>query len=164
MLYFSYGSNLDENDLHRWCKKKKYPIINFISMKPVQLSGYRFRTNYFSMTRKAGAANIIPDISSIVYGKLYEINDEDMDKIREKEGYKVRDKNNSTYIEIEVNVEELNTGIKHDKVKTYTVNKDRLKKTDIRPTDEYIDLITKNARILGFPERYINYIESFKDI
>lgn len=59
--YFAYGSNMDKEDLDKWCEKKNYPIITPKSIVPAKLVGYRLVFNYSSSIRNCGAANIMEE-------------------------------------------------------------------------------------------------------
>lgn len=153
--YFAYGSNMDKDDLDKWCIKRKHPIIKFKKIIPVKLSGYKLCFNYYSSTRNAGAANITKDDDSFLYGLLVDIEDPEITIIREKEGYP------NYYNEIYVSVESSKGEIIKDVV-TYKVVKKRESIENIKPTFYYLNLIIKNSEKYGFPEDYIGYLNTFK--
>ncbi len=157
--YFSYGSNMDEEDFNKWCenhgKDKIFQSI-FNNIRPAKLDGYKLSFNYFSTRRKGGAANIIESHTDCVYGLLSEIENGDLDIIRKKEGYP------KSYNEINVNVERLSDGIKVNDVKTYKVDENKQEKRDCPPTDKYLCLIIRNAIKYKFPFYYIEYLNQFQ--
>ena len=152
MYYFAYGSNMDEKDLNKWCKKNKrsYPAWKLLGI--AHLENYELTFNYYSIGRKGGAANLMEVPDSKVYGLLYEIeNEDDLETIRCKEGYP------KYYEEILVTVKCPGENIRN--VKTYKVVKEKEKSKHQKPTTNYLELIVKNARINCFPAEYIQCLE-----
>ncbi len=93
MYYFAYGSNMNWNDLDKWCKKKGYsPIAPGSNVEPGIVKGYRLIFNHWSRSRSGGALNITRSVGDEVCGVLFTLSDEDFQKIKEKEGpvYKPR--------------------------------------------------------------------------
>lgn len=153
MRYFTYGSNMDKNDLDSWCDEKGLSKVTFHNPKPVKLRDYRLAFNYFSKTRNAGAANIMDAPGHCLYGLLVEINQPDLKTIRRKEGFP------SYYDEVPVDVETLG-GERVQGVMTYKAVKKREKQKHQPPTMYYRELIIKNAREYGFPQEYVDHLES----
>ena len=155
MYYFAYGSNMDENDLNEWCKKQKRAFPRWKLLGIACLENYKLVFNYYSSTRNGGAANLMEFPNSKVYGLLLEINNEyDLETIRKKEGYP------NYYDEIKVAAKCNNENIAN--VLTYKVVKNKEKLEHQKPTRYYMDLILNNARKNGFPNEYIQYLESIK--
>ncbi|GAJ14557.1 unnamed protein product, partial [marine sediment metagenome] len=44
--YFAYGSNMDKQDLDKWCRRKGLPVVKFLSVFPAKLRGYKLTFNY----------------------------------------------------------------------------------------------------------------------
>lgn len=154
--YFAYGSNMDEDDLNRWCKRKCLPLVKFLSVSPSKLDGYKLVFNHYSVCRKAGAANIMESGDDYVCGLLIEINKDALFTIQKKEGYP------KTYDEIRVDVEKFD-GAQVPSVITYKVVKSKEKPEHQPPTKEYIQLIISNAKKYNFPAEYINYLTSIEN-
>ena len=155
MYYFAYGSNMDKEDLDKWCEENGYQKIKFLSVLPAKLKGYKLTFNYFSIRRKGGAANIMESEGNCVYGLLIELTKHDLKTIRAKEGYP------NIYKEIEVSVEKFD-GTAVQGVKTYKVVKHCEKIKHQPPTKYYMQLIIKNARRYNFPDNYIDFLESIE--
>ena len=155
MYYFAYGSNMDKEDLDKWCEEKGHPKIKFLSVLPAKLKGYKLTFNYFSTSRNGGAANIMKSEGDCVYGLLIELTEDDLKTIRIKEGCP------NNYKEIEVSVEEFD-GTVVQGVKTYKVVKEHEKIKHQPPTKYYMQLIIRNARRYNFPDNYIDFLESIK--
>ena len=134
MYYFAYGSNMDKEDLDKWCEENGYQKIKFLSVLPAKLKGYKLTFNYFSIRRKGGAANIMESEGNCVYGLLIELTKHDLKTIRAKEGYP--------------NIYKV---VKHcEKIKHQP------------PTKYYMQLIIKNARRYNLPDNYIDFLESIE--
>jgi len=152
--YFAYGSNMDKDYLDQWCRDHNHPIIEFLDIRPAILEDYKLCFNYYSeKTWQAGAANIIFEENSKVYGLLIRLDEKDKYIIRKKEGYP------NYYSEIPVTVKTFDNEIVND-VLTYKVVKGREKSEHQPPTKYYMGLIINNAKKYGFPIDYINYLES----
>ncbi|HCJ66583.1 MAG TPA: hypothetical protein DHV62_04475 [Elusimicrobia bacterium] len=162
MFYFAYGSNMDKEDLDKWCENRRLPKIEFLSISPAKLNGYKLCFNYFSSSRNAGAANIMESRNDCVYGLLLEIKDSDIEVIRRKEGYS-RDPSKCYYDEISVNVEKFDGALIRN-VKIYKVVKHREKPEHQLPTRYYMQLIIRNAKKYNFPKDYIQFLKSIKTI
>lgn len=81
VLYFAYGSNMS-------VRRMKERNINFYSIKPYILNGFKFIMNKRSMKNpQFGFANIVEDQSNCVEGVIYEIDKEDIKKLDKFEGY-----------------------------------------------------------------------------
>lgn len=155
--YFAYGSNMDKDDLDRWCNKNNFPKITPKSIIPAKLSDYRLEFNYFSSSRRCGTANIMKEENGVVYGLLIEIDDNDIQTIRIKEGCP------NNYEEMEVCVNSLE-GNKIGKAITYKVIKNKQLNYHQPPSKDYLCLIISNATKYGFPSSYIEDLKQIKTI
>ena len=149
MRYFAYGSNLDQEDLKKWCKMKK---LNTLKLKNPQchcLKDYKLGFTRCSESRKCGVADIINSPGDFCWGVIFDISDDDWKVLNKKEGCKL-DQKNSAYKRCHL----------FDDVYTYEVVK---KKKFVRPSTDYVDLIINGAKHYGLPESWINKLESFKE-
>ena len=81
MLYFAYGSNMDEKLLQQHG-------IHFLSRKKAVLHGYTLVFNkQSSKNPDEGKANIIENPDGTVEGILYDVDAHDVKKLDVKEGY-----------------------------------------------------------------------------
>lgn len=148
MYYFAYGSNMDEDDLRKWCVKEERSFPEWKIVGVACLENYKLSFNYYSTGRNGGAANLMEQPNSKVYGLLFELNKPyDLETIREKEGYP------KWYGEISVTVACGDKSINN--VTTYKVVKSREKLDHQKPTKYYLDLILKNAQKYDFPPEYL---------
>ena len=81
MNYFAYGSNMDGDRLRE-------RGVSFSRRQRAVLEGYRLVFNKRSSRNpREGYANIVEDEGCVVEGILYEIADEDIEKLDRYEGY-----------------------------------------------------------------------------
>ena len=149
---------MDKDDLDDWCRRQGYQPIEFLNSSPAKLSGYRLCFNYYSAGRNGGASNIMESTDACVYGLLMEVVDDDLEKVRQKEGCP------NYYYEISVEVKRLSESTIVRNVRTYKVVKHLEKAQHQPPTKYYLELITRNAKKHNFPIDYMRYLESFKTI
>lgn len=83
MFYFAYGSNLDLMQMQLKC-----PDAQFVST--ARLDGYRVCFPRRSFVRDCAIISIEPDAAESVWGALYEIEDRDVKRLDEREGYSAR--------------------------------------------------------------------------
>ncbi len=153
--YFAYGSNMHEEDLARWCRRKKYKPIVPLKKEVAVLKDWKLVFNYYSISRGGGAANIKPQKGCEVWGILMELTEEDYEKIREKEGAP------NYYEEVSVKVV-TRDGKVIDDVKTFKVVKEREKRGFEPPTREYLNLLIEAAEKYQFPKWYIKMLKSIR--
>ena len=158
MNYFAYGSNMDKEDLDKWCKDHGYEIIKFLNVIPAKLKGYKLSFNYRSSSRGAGAANIMKSEADAVYGLLIELEDKNKETIRKKEGYR-----SHCYDEIKVEVEVLDGKIVAD-VLTYKVFKEKESSVFEPPKKHYLELIKRAAEKYNFPENYKRFLKEIETL
>lgn len=153
--YFAYGSNMDKEDLDRWCDKKNFHKITPKSAITAKLVGYRLTFNYFSSSHNCGTANIMEVENGEVYGLLMEIDNDGLQIIRKKEGYP------NCYKEVRIWVDSLE-GQRIGEAITYKVVKNRELNYHQLPSKEYLCLIISNAIKYRFPYFYIKAINWIK--
>jgi DNA modification methylase len=77
MKYFTYGSNMDLEDLQNWCERKGHVFPDLKSLGTGYIENFELAFNYYSKGRSGGAANIIAkqnsQVSSYIKNTLDEI-------------------------------------------------------------------------------------------
>lgn len=81
MLYFAYGSNMNEEEL-------RARGVTILRAEKAFLKNHKIALTRHVKTRGGGVLDIIPD-SDVVEGVLFELSDKDREKIDTKEGVKV---------------------------------------------------------------------------
>lgn len=83
MFYFAYGSNLDLMQMQLKC-----PDAQFVST--ARLDGYKLCFPRRSFVRDSAVISIEPDAADSVWGALYEIDDKDLKRLDEREGFRAK--------------------------------------------------------------------------
>jgi hypothetical protein len=152
VLYFAYGSNMNQADLDRWCDAHGRPRVRPRHVTVAVLAGYALSFDYFSETRNSGAADVVQSPGGQVYGLLMEISAEDRETIRAKEGWP------DHYEELTVAVATV-AGANVRGVTTYRVIPSLRLPEPVAPSRAYLDLIVSSARRHRFPKAYIEELE-----
>ena len=138
-LYFAYGSNMSHDQM-----RKKCPGSRFI--KKTYLKRFEFVYDGYSNSRNGAVANIVHSEKDVVWGGLFEINDEDLDKLDRREGYpisynrkkvEVRDEDGNSYNSI-----------------VYFREAEKIGK----PHQDYRDILLKGAKDCDLP---VDYVKDF---
>jgi hypothetical protein len=87
-LYFSYGSNMNQENMNRFCDLKRRPRIDLQLRNPRKgtLYEYKLDFNYHSTLMGGGAGNLTPSAGEHVEGVVYDMNEDDMITLDMKEG------------------------------------------------------------------------------
>ena len=90
-LYFGYGSNLDKDDWTAWCKERGKDPSGLKELGPAWLDEYQLVFDYYSSSRKCGAANLVRVASGMAAtpGALFEIDEYTLELLDRKEGVKI---------------------------------------------------------------------------
>lgn len=157
--YFAYGSNLNQDDLNDWFRKRhpdKSILLNNKNPHVAVLDGYEIVFDYNSSSRKCRVADLKRS-DERVWGVLFDMNSEDMKFIEEKEG--VRKK---IYHEELVEVKVAGQRIK---AKTYIVYDKLRKQTSEPPSKQYLEYINKiidGAERFELPKEWIGKLKKFR--
>ena len=89
MLYFGYGSNLDNEDWTKWCHRRGRNPDGLKELGPAWIDGYYLTFDYYSGSRECGAANLkwLAPGRAVTPGALFEIDKETLDALDQKEGH-----------------------------------------------------------------------------
>lgn len=86
MMYFAYGSNLDDEDWGRFCKKNDLSVDGIVPVGPAILPDHELVFNVYSNTRGGGALNIKNRIGAYVCGALFAVDETGWGTLDFKEG------------------------------------------------------------------------------
>lgn len=147
IFYFAYGSNMNWDDLDRWCEKHNYsPIHPGSNVESGIVKDYRLIFSHRSISRNGGALNIVKSMGDEVCGVLFTLSDEDFKKIIEKEG--------SAYKQYPVNV--ILTDGKVVGAKTFKAKDGR---ELFPPTDEYLEIVSAGAEYFNLGDKCLKQIK-----
>jgi gamma-glutamylcyclotransferase (GGCT)/AIG2-like uncharacterized protein YtfP len=142
-LYFAYGSNMDQDQMHERCSSAEL-------LGPATLTGYRLAFTIFSPKRLCGCADIVPSHGDTVYGLLYRLSDVDMQTMDGFEGHPVHYRR----IQVKVNGPE-------GEIDAYSYEVVS-KQDDIPPSEHYLGLLQAAADRFAFPESYQVFLQGIK--
>jgi hypothetical protein len=147
MLYFSYGSNMDEQ---RVKAANRCPNARFIFT--ALLPEHRLVFTHGGDAR-ACAADAVPDPASIVWGVVYDIMDSDRRQLDAREGGAVR-----AYRPREVLVHP--DGDMEQRVMVLTYSATDSADLQRPPSREYLNYLLRGARHWNLPSEYIAQLEA----
>ena len=134
LLYFAYGSNLDADQMSERCPGSR---VRFRARLP----HHRLDFTHYSMRWSGGAADVVPQNGSVVWGVVYQrVNLQELDRF--ERGYE------------RILIGVLDDGDRlHDAI-SYSVRD----KSRFPPTDEYMAKMLRWAERWQFPEDYLNQL------
>jgi gamma-glutamylcyclotransferase (GGCT)/AIG2-like uncharacterized protein YtfP len=148
---FAYGSNMELRDLEHWFVRSAEPWGRLIEATRAHLPDYRLVWNFYSETRKGGAANVEPYPGHTLHGLALLVDEVVFAGIDKKEGYPhVYDRKQSRV--------ELASGARVD-AWVYQVKPERTRPDFVAPTRHYRGLLIQGARAHGLPAFYIEELE-----
>lgn len=136
MLYFAYGSNMNHEQMRHRCPSSKY-------LKRGYLKDYKFTYDGYSSKRGGAVANVIEVNGSVVWGGIFEINEDNLSALDCYEGYP------DYYDRKQVNV------IDNDNNFFEAIVYYRTNKKIGQPSKEYRQIVLQGANDCGLPENYI---------
>lgn len=138
--YFAYGSNMDPQQMG-----ERAPSARVVGVG--RLDGYRLVFNVYSTGWEGGAANLEPDPDAHVWGVVWEVSEEELERLDTYEGHP------TFYRREEVTVQ---TPGGPETCLTYRVAH---QKGFVRPTDGYYHLLASAIRVQGLPVEALDMLE-----
>ena len=139
-LILAYGSNLNHHDWGKFCRRHGYPVDILQFEETVKIPDHKLVFDWYSSSRKGGAANIKKAVGHYVDAVLFSTNDQGIQALRQKEGHPY------AYLETEVNA--LRNDGSEVKANTYLVPQSAQRKYE-RPTREYYDICKEGYEAYG---------------
>jgi cation transport regulator ChaC len=145
LRYFAYGSNLLQEEIARWCS-------HATALAVAKLNGHRLDFTRYSEARGGGVADIVPDDDDAVWGVLYEVPENELRRLDQKEGVPRAYERHTVETEM--------AGGRRVRAMTYVV----VDKSHYRPPSAtYLGIMLKGARSRKLPDAYIEKMESFSE-
>jgi gamma-glutamylcyclotransferase len=144
MFYFAYGSNLDLMQMQLKC-----PDAQFVST--ARLDGYKICFPRKSFVRDCAIISIEPQEGESVWGALYEIEDRDLKRLDEREGYnprRDREKNTRTRQTVQVETSDERSVAAEVYIAVPGENPGL-------PTPQYIGYLVASAAECGLPKSHM---------
>ena len=139
MLYFAYGSNLDEENWARWCRDRGYDVATIEALGPAWLPDHELVFHYQSRLRRGGALDVRTRRGTAIPGALFRVHD--WEGLDAKEGV-----SGGYYRRIPVTVL-TDDGRAHDAT-TYRVCQERVADF-VAPSQEYRDMVVRGLTRFG---------------
>jgi gamma-glutamylcyclotransferase len=130
---FAYGSNMASAEMEAWCPEHRY-------LGPARLDGFRVELRRRSLRWQGGAADIVPAPGESVWGVLYEVADEELDRLDEKEGEGFAYRRRTVEVEYEA---ERRAAVAYEVIEK--------EPEQVEASPEYLDLLRAAARERGLP-------------
>lgn len=139
--YFAYGSNMDERQMRR-----SAPAAKLVGH--ARLDGYRMEFTVYSERWEGGAANIEPDPDGHVWGIVWDVTDDDLDRLDTYEGHPTFYRREGVTVETPEGPLECTT---------YRIAHQR---GYVRPTDDYLNRIRSAIRVHGLPPEALDILDA----
>jgi cation transport regulator ChaC len=141
MIYFAYGSNMDEARMRQRCSSARF-------LFKAKLPNFRLAFTRFSRTNGCGAADILPEGCEAVWGVVYHIKDEQRGALEKAEGVPV-----GAYKPFTADVHPDGDRAQRIKAATYVVV--TKENPCPKPSPAYKEHLVNGAIQWGLPEDYI---------
>ena len=147
MLYFTYGSFMDIDNL-----RKHTPSAEFVCK--ALIPNWEVQFNYYSKNYRGGVTCIEPALNKLVRGAVYEIPPDEMEHLDTVEGVP-----NGTYYRHPIMVvsEAGEPMLAH----VYRTTNPR---GPFKPTKLYLKYMVDGAKALGLPQEYVTWFEEQETI
>lgn len=154
--YFAYGSTLDAESFAAWAREHGYPGLALADGIPAVLDDHELVLNVPSRYWMGAVGTIEPRSGASVYGVLFELPDEDADKIRHREGVAT-----GLFHEIEVEVRlwapdaDATTTLQLARASAFRAAEGRSAPGAPVPSSRWLDAVVNGARQHGLPDLWI---------
>jgi len=155
ILYFAYGSNLFLEQMQKRIGGEPKVI------GAACLENHRLGFTILSKTWKGGVADIVPEAGSKVWGAIYELTEQQLEKIDHYEGYKKgRDPKKNFYNRLQVEVVD-KRGVKQACITYQAEVGDEKKRKCLyhRPSEQYCEVIRKGGEDHGLAKEFFEHLK-----
>lgn len=142
LFYFAYGSNLDADQMRQRCPSAR-------AVFRARLDHYRLDFTHPSRRWRGGAADVLPCVGDCVWGVVYELHEEDLERLDRYEG---------GYERVVLYVSD-DAGREHP-VLSYAVRE----KTRLPPTRAYLDKMLRWGGAWSFPDAYLGRLRRLEAV
>ena len=153
--YFAYGSNLFLEQMQKRIGGEPKVI------GAACLENHRLGFTILSKTWKGGVADIVPEAGSKVWGAIYELTEQQLEKIDHYEGYKKgRDPKKNFYNRLQVEVVD-KRGVKQACITYQAEVGDEKKRKCLyhRPSEQYCEVIRKGGEDHGLAKEFFEHLK-----
>lgn len=151
---FAYGSNMNVDDVRAWFVEKGHSDACIQRCARATLPGYRLIWNYYSRSRKGGAANVERVAGASLPGVAVQMNVAGLVALDRKEGHPKYYSRGDAPVTVH-----LGDG-SSVRAWLYIAVPAKCRTTIVWPTREYLDLIVTAAVSHGLPPEHIEMLRS----
>lgn len=144
--YFAYGSNLNTQDWHRWCRERGFPEGLLHPLFPAFLPDRGLAFTVHSSSRQGGVLDIVPRLGHLVEGVVFEVAEGGWAALDQKEGAP------SFYRALDMEVLTFD-GEAHP-VRTYEVLP-HLRRSHVQPSEAYLATVRKGYEAHSLSPRHL---------
>lgn len=155
LLYFAYGSNLNEADLRQWCQQTGRPYPLGEKYANAWLPDMQLVFNYNSQRRKGGALNLRHRLGQATPGTLFHIAVDGLATLDEKEG----SPNVYKHLDVTALTED---GREHSAI-TYQVHTAMIEGVFVPPHSGYLKVLQEGFAAHGLDDCMLNAASEDKD-
>ncbi len=145
-LYFGYGSNLDAQDLTRWCARHGFQDGFLTAVRPAWLPDRKLAFDHRSDRRRGGTLNVPEAVGCAVPGVLFQVTGAGWEVLDEKEGYST----GTHYVPIDCVAIDLDG----DEVQVVTYVSAR-PDPPMPPAKGYFEVVARGYRAHGLPLEFL---------
>ncbi|MFW5836427.1 MAG: gamma-glutamylcyclotransferase [Desulfovibrionaceae bacterium] len=155
MIYFAYGSNLDSQDLRRWCAENghAYPLQNCLG--PTWLPDHELAFTLRSSARNGGVLDVVHCNGRVVQGVLFEVPDDKVAALDAKEGVP------NSYQRRPVRV--VSEEGREASAETYMVVEGK-REAFVPPDREYVEVVARGLAEHGLDDRRMRALAKGADV
>jgi len=155
VLYFAYGSNLNEADLRRWCEDNGQPYPLGPVFGRAYLPDTQLVFNHASAFRKGGSLNIRHRLGQATQGTLYHMSPEGWEVLDRREGAP------RIYRQLDV-LALTEDGREHSAI-TYQVDAAQTEGGFVKPAEEYVRTVHDGLAAFGFTDCMLRPVSHGKE-
>ncbi len=144
IIHFAYGSNMDSTQMQKRC-----PANRVLGVAVIR--NYTLAFTRFAPLRNCGVADVVPEPGPEVWGRLYELTQEDLESLDRAEGA-TRSRTAPAYIRVTLIVDQDGDPSKPVPAEVYIVPAEA--RGAYLPDQTYMDLLLRGAREANLPKDY----------
>lgn len=151
MYYFAYGSN----NPGQMADRTGHPV-ELLGLAKLPDSTFLYQGR--SAKWMCGTANVVSSTGSVVYGVLYNVTEEDLEKLDPFEAVKVADDGQQVgrYMRVSADVLVVETGLRVRASMYVMTGYSLIDRQIYPPSPEYVQAVVRSALAGGFPKDYIS--------
>jgi hypothetical protein len=149
---FAYGSNMDVDGLRSWLKDNGHIDARVDRWERATLAGHCLVWNYYSRTRRGGAANVKQCEGASLPGVALQLNSAGLAAVDRKEGHPKFYSRGEAPVTVQLSD---GTSVR---AWLYIAVSNKCRLTKVPPTREYLDIIIKAAERHSLPADHIEML------